>query len=51
MRIADGRVARRIPSADPRDNCSSLPATAWIASGDNLGQRNRVSRINPTPAR
>ena len=28
MRVADGRVVRRIPSADPREHFSSAPATA-----------------------
>jgi hypothetical protein len=28
MRVADGRVVRRIPSADPREHFLSAPATA-----------------------
>ena len=48
LRIAGGRVVRRIP-IDP----SARPLLArardglWIASGDSLGHRNRVSRIDP----
>jgi hypothetical protein len=52
MRIADRRVVRRIPSADPRDHFSSAPATAgeshpatiWASATASPGS-------TPTPAR
>jgi DNA-binding beta-propeller fold protein YncE len=48
LRVAGGRVVRQI-AVDP--SVRPLLARAldglWIASGDNLGLRNRVSRIDP----
>jgi DNA-binding beta-propeller fold protein YncE len=48
LRIADGRVVRQIP-IDPsaRPLLTRARDGLWIASGDNLGHRNRVSRIDP----
>ncbi len=48
LRIAGGRVVRRIP-IDPsaRPLLTRARDGLWIASGDSLGRRNRVSRIDP----
>ena len=48
LRIAGGRVVRQIPiDRSARPLLTRARDGLWIASGDSLGHRNRISRIDP----
>ena len=47
LRIAAGRVVRQSRSIRRRGHCHPHDDGLWIASGGDLGRRNRVSRIDP----